>query len=171
MTGYVVDRGAHRGISTSREYAPLALSKLQQSFLSGRLDPNTPITIGSIVRSNLVHGISGFSGVKLLGPADPDLPLPPLKLQLSRFSRSAADAVIAAGGEVTAVYKNRLALRKEVWPHKVGEIRDAEPVRKTDISGFYPHLDAFQDVVADTAQSIIRILRNTGTSQKLPRRL
>lgn len=53
-------------------------------------------------------------------------------MELSRFSKSAADAVIAAGGSVVAVYKNRLALRKEVWPEKV-VAKDAAPVRKADI--------------------------------------
>lgn len=101
--------------------------------MEGKLDPSETITIGSIVRSNIIHGISGFSGVKLLGPHDPALPLPPLKLELSRFSKSAAEVVKAAGGEVLAVYKNRLALRKEVWPDKV-EGKDALPVRKADIS-------------------------------------
>jgi large subunit ribosomal protein L15 len=109
------------------------LARLQLSLQSGKLDASSPITIGDIVRSNIIHGISGFSGVKLLGPHDPELPLPPLKLELSRFSKSAADAVKAAGGEVLAVYKNKLALRREVWPDKVLEGKDADPVRKADI--------------------------------------
>jgi large subunit ribosomal protein L15 len=65
---------------------------------------------------------------------NPDLPLPPIKLELSRFSKSAAEAIKAAGGEVLAVYKNRLALRREVWPEKVDSGKDAAPVRKADIS-------------------------------------
>lgn len=71
--------------------------------------------------------------MKLLGPANPELPLPPLKMELSRYSKSAAEAVIGAGGEVVAVYKNRLGLRREVWPEKVPEGKDAAPVRKADI--------------------------------------
>jgi large subunit ribosomal protein L15 len=73
-----------------------------------------------------------FSGIKLLGEADPNLPLPPLKLFLSRYSKSAAKAILDAGGEVTAVYRNKLGLRAE----KLGmteEIKMADPTRKNDI--------------------------------------
>jgi large subunit ribosomal protein L15 len=126
--------------STSRTYAPLPLSRLQQFLSSGRLDPTLPIGIGEIVRSNAIHGLSPsrFSGVKLLGEADPNLPLPPLELNLSRFSKSAAKAVIEAGGKVKAVYHNRLGLRQEVYPEKFEgrEIEAAKPIRKTDIREF-----------------------------------
>jgi hypothetical protein len=53
--------------STSKEYAPLNLPDLQAWIASGRLDPAQPIDVGLIFRSNLVHGIKGWSGVKLLG--------------------------------------------------------------------------------------------------------
>lgn len=66
---------------------------------------------------------------------DPALPLPPLNLRLSRYSKSAAKAIKDAGGEVTAVYHNPLALRQAVHPEKfIGrEVKEAKPVRKTDI--------------------------------------
>lgn len=93
------------------------------------------------MRSNAVHGLSKQSGVKLLGNADPDLPLPKLKLELSRYSKGAADAVIAAGGEVEAVYHNNLSLRQEIAPEKfVREVKSALPVRRTDIE-FYSNPD------------------------------
>jgi hypothetical protein len=53
--------------STSKEYAPLNLPDLQAWIASGRLDASQAIDVGSIFRSNLVHGIKGWSGVKLLG--------------------------------------------------------------------------------------------------------
>ncbi|WRT70330.1 ribosomal protein L15 [Kwoniella shivajii] len=120
---------------TSKTYAPLSISTLQ-SFLSlGRIDPSETITIGSIVRSNAVHGLSGYSGIKLLGDINPELPLPALNLELSRYSKSAAEAIISAGGSLSAVYHNNLGLRKEIFPDKfVGRvIKDAKPTRKTDI--------------------------------------
>lgn len=91
--------------------------------------------MGAIFRSNLVHGIKGWSGVKLLGEVDPSLPLPPLKLRLSRYSKGAAQAIIDAGGQVTAVYHNALALRQAVHPEKFfgKEVKEAAPTRKTDI--------------------------------------
>ena len=62
--------------STSKEYAPLNLPDLQAWIASGRLDASQAIDVGSIFRSNLVHGIKGWSGVKLLGevsrPAVPE---------------------------------------------------------------------------------------------------
>jgi hypothetical protein len=120
---------------TRRTYAPLPLKRLQAFIAEARLDPAMPITVGSVIRSNLVHGISRHAGVKLLGPADPDLPLPKLELELSRFSKSAADAIIAAGGKVTAVYHNNLSLRQEVFPEKfIGEeVKMADPIRRTDL--------------------------------------
>lgn len=80
-----------------------------------------------------MHGLSHLSGIKLLGDADPTLPLPPLKLELSRYSKSAAQTIINAGGEVKAVYHNNLSLRKEWYPEKFmdKEIKDAKPTRKT----------------------------------------
>lgn len=83
-----------------------------------------------------MHGLSNsYSGIKILGPADPALPLPPLRIEASRFSKSAAEAVIAAGGSVSAVYKNRLALQAEIHPWKApaGMMREAEPIGKRDI--------------------------------------
>jgi hypothetical protein len=66
---------------------------------------------------------------------NPDLPLPPLTLRLSRYSKSAAKAVLAAGGNVTAVYHNALALRQAAHPEKfVGrEVKEALPTLKRDI--------------------------------------
>lgn len=84
-----------------------------------------------------MHGLSKQAGVKLLGHPDPDLPLPKLKLELSRYSKSAAEAVMAAGGEVEAVYHNNLSLKQEVAPEKFERpVKSALPVRRTDIE-FY----------------------------------
>lgn len=117
-----------------REYAPLSIATLQRFIQSGRIDPSQPITIGTVVHSNAVHGLSKKQGIKLLGTPNPDLPLPALELELSRFSKSSAQAVIDAGGKVTAVYRNALALRQEVFPHKFDSpIKIAEPIRRTDI--------------------------------------
>ncbi|GHJ86466.1 hypothetical protein NliqN6_2868 [Naganishia liquefaciens] len=120
---------------TKKVYAPLNIAKLQEWIASGRLDSTQPIDVGAVFQSNLVHGIKGFSGVKLLGQPDSSLPLPPLNLRFSRYSKSAAQAIIDAGGEVTAVYHNPLALRQAAHPEKFfgREVKEALPVRKTDI--------------------------------------
>ncbi|KAI5452743.1 YmL10 [Naganishia albida] len=120
---------------TSKTYAPINISKLQEWIAAGKLDPSQPIDVGTVFQSNLVHGIKGFAGVKLLGQPDSALPLPPLNLRFSRYSKSAAQAIIDAGGEVTAVYHNQLALRQAAHPEKFfgREVKEALPVRKTDI--------------------------------------
>ncbi|KAJ9113879.1 hypothetical protein QFC19_000072 [Naganishia cerealis] len=101
---------------TNKTYAPVNISKLQEWLADGKLDPSETIDVGTIFQSNLVHGIKGFSGVKLLG-------------------QQAAQAIIDAGGDVTAVYHNVLALRQAAHPEKFfgREVKEALPVRKTDI--------------------------------------
>lgn len=119
--------------STERTYAPLPLARLQQFIAQARIPTSEPITLHTLIASDIVHGLSNkFSGIKLLGDIDPSLPLPPLKLYLSRFSKSAAKAVTDAGGEVTAIYRNKLGLTAE----KLGatdQIKMADPTRKNDI--------------------------------------
>lgn len=161
---------------TRRAYAPLALSKLQQWVAQGRVDAALPITVGTVVRANLVHGLKGFSGVKLLGHADPNLPLPPLELELSRFSKSAADAVIEAGGNVTAVYHNSLGLRQEVHPEKfVGrEVRNAAPIRRTDIGESLPPKDAHAPHLSHTrvhATADLRRVLHQPVQARIPRKV
>nr|ODO00457.1 ribosomal protein L15 [Cryptococcus depauperatus CBS 7855] len=121
--------------STSKTYAPLSIATLQRWIASNRISPDEPITLRTILSSNAVHGLSHLSGIKLLGDVDPTLPLPPLKLELSRYSKEAAKAIIEAGGEVKAVYHNNLSLRREWYPEKFEgrEFKSALPTRKNDI--------------------------------------
>lgn len=65
-----------------------------------------------------------------------------MKLELSRYSKSAAQTIINAGGEVKAVYHNNLSLRKEWYPEKFmeKEIKSAKPTRKNDICKLFLHL-------------------------------
>lgn len=116
-----------------KEYAPLNIASLQQWIQAKRIDPTQPITIHQVVQSNLVHSISKISGVKLLGEADPTIPLPPLDCQLSKYSKKAARQIIAAGGKVSAVYHNNLGLRAEAYPQKFPGIKQAKPTRRADI--------------------------------------
>jgi large subunit ribosomal protein L15 len=59
-------------------------------------------------------------------------------LRLSRYSKTAAKAVKDAGGDITAVYHNALALRQAAFPEKFlgREVKEAKPIRKTDIREF-----------------------------------
>mmetsp|Transcript_9148 Transcript_9148/g.19183 ORF Transcript_9148/g.19183 Transcript_9148/m.19183 type:complete len:357 (-) Transcript_9148:638-1708(-) len=58
-------------------------------------------------------------GIKLLAKGKERLRTP-FKLEISRASETAIDAVEAIGGEVTTVHYNRLALRALLKPHKFG---------------------------------------------------
>ena len=46
----------------------------------------------------------------------------PFKIEISRASEGAIDAVEAIGGEVTTVHYNKLALRALLAPHKFGVV-------------------------------------------------
>ncbi|TYJ57065.1 ribosomal protein L15 [Cryptococcus floricola] len=139
---------------TSKTYAPLSIATLQSWLAQSRISPSETITVGTIARSNAIHGLSHLHGVKLLGDVDPSLPLPPLKLELSRYSKSAAKAILAAGGELKAVYHNNLSLRKEWYPEKFmgREIQSAKPTRKNDIL-FYTNPKNFGYLAEETPTS------------------
>ena len=66
---------------------------------------------GMFTASSVKHGI------KLLAKGKEKLTTP-FKLEISRASETAIDAVEAIGGEVTTVHYNRLALRALLKPHK-----------------------------------------------------
>ncbi|WWC64686.1 mitochondrial 54S ribosomal protein uL15m [Kwoniella dejecticola CBS 10117] len=142
---------------TSKTYAPVSISTLQEYILKGRLDPSSPIGISEILQSNAVHGnLSGYAGIKLLGGPNPDLPLPALELNLSRYSKGASEKIIQAGGKLSAVYHNNLSLRKEIFPQKYAgrDIKDAKPTRKNDIL-YYTNPKKF-GYLADTIPSSAR---------------
>ncbi|ORX40696.1 ribosomal protein L18e/L15P [Kockovaella imperatae] len=126
-----------RGFSNPfrKTYASLSIAKIQKWIHQGRIDPTQPITIRTVIKSNVVHGIGTHAGVKLLGTVDESLPLPSLNISMSKFTMAAGRAIIKAGGTCTAVYHNRLSLMQELRPHKfIGrEITPAKPVRRKDI--------------------------------------
>lgn len=119
----------------AKTFAPLPLSRLQSWIAQDRIQTSEPITIRSVIESNLIHGLSKFNGIKLLGDIDPNLPLPPLTIYLLRFSKSAAKAVLDAGGELKAVYHNRMSLRMETHPgyYEGKEMNPIRPTRRNDI--------------------------------------
>ncbi|ORY26698.1 ribosomal protein L18e/L15P [Naematelia encephala] len=119
----------------AKKLQPLSISRLQQWIAAGRIPTDEPITIRSVVQSNLVHGLSKKDGIKLLGNPDPSLPLPPLTIWLSAFSENAAKSIIDAGGDVKAVYHNKHSLWFELHPDKFkGKGYSApRPIRRRDI--------------------------------------
>lgn len=97
---------------------PVNLGTLQDYVDMGRLIPSSngeEITLKDLcdagVTSNIKHG------VKLLAKGSERFKTP-LKLRVSRASTQAIEAVEKAGGEVTTVHYNRLALRALLKPEK-----------------------------------------------------
>ena len=97
------------------------------------------IGLKQIYDSGVVGSIK--HGVKLLGDkkartlpseaqgADEDLrnpTIPALNLEVSKASKSAIEAVEAAGGTITTVYHNKLALRAEIKPESFA--KKARPI-------------------------------------------
>lgn len=85
----------------------------------GRLkapEDGAPIVMRDLVRCGLVSRLRG-DGIKLLGDGGEGFTAP-VHLEVTRASKSAIAAVERAGGSVTSVYHNKLALRAHLRPEK-----------------------------------------------------
>jgi large subunit ribosomal protein L15 len=111
---------------------PLNVGTLQMYIDMGRIDPNKEeITLYDLQKAGLFKANAVKQGVKLLGD-EKSCPLQqPIHLKVSRASKSAIDAVEKAGGTVTTVHYNRLALRAVMRPEKFEQVpRFARPPPK-----------------------------------------
>jgi len=99
----------------------LNLGTLQDFVDMGRLIPPKPdepaLNLKDLVEAGIAKNSSIKHGMKLLAKGKERLRTP-LKLEVSRASRAAIEALEAVGGEVTTVHYNRLALRVLLKPHK-----------------------------------------------------
>ncbi|ETP40289.1 ribosomal protein L15 [Phytophthora nicotianae P10297] len=111
----VPKRGFNNKFATPME--TVNLDKLQLFVDMGRLDASNKITMKEIVDSGLVTCSRVKHGIKLLGNGSQHLTAK-LDIEVSQASESAIKAVEAAGGSITSVYHNRLALRALLKPHK-----------------------------------------------------
>ena len=75
------------------------------------------LTMKDLLDAGMFTASSVKHGIKLLANGKDKLTTP-FKLEISRASKTAIDAVEAIGGEVTTVHYNRLALRALLKPHK-----------------------------------------------------
>ncbi|KAL3924533.1 MAG: hypothetical protein SGILL_000984 [Bacillariaceae sp.] len=82
-----------------------------------------PLTMKDLLDAGLCTASSVKNGIKLLAKGKERLTTP-IHLEISRASEEAIQAVEAAGGEVTTVHYNRLALRALLKPHKFGVTGD-----------------------------------------------
>lgn len=120
-----------RGFSNKKfaqPMTPLNVGKLQDYIDMGRLTPNKVLTMKDFVTAGMFKYNSIKHGVKLLGEGKLRTPV---QLEISRASKTAIAAVEQAGGEITTVHYNRLALRALLKPHKFKVLpRRAKPPPK-----------------------------------------
>lgn len=98
--------------SGKEDLAEVNLTRLQAWIDAGRLDPTKPITPKELIRCRLIGNIP--DGVKLLahGRYEPKPQLKqPLEITVSRASKSAIQAVEAAGGKIVTRYYTKQAIK------------------------------------------------------------
>ena len=81
----------------------------------GKNDP--PLNMKDLVAAGITKNSSIKHGIKLLAKGKERLRTP-LKIEISRASTGAIEAIEAVGGEITTVHYNRLALRALLKPEK-----------------------------------------------------
>lgn len=106
----------------AEEMVPINVGTLQDYIDMGRLpvpaaDGDRPLTIKDLVDAGITKASSVKHGVKLLGKGQYRL-RSPIKIEVSRASDKAIAAIERAGGEITTVHYNRLALRALLKPEK-----------------------------------------------------
>lgn len=110
-----------RGFSNKFHAEPMTavnIGDLQDFIDMKRIDTDDKvINMKDLVDSGLVTMSSVKFGIKLLAKGK-DRFRSPIKIEVSRASRSAIEAIEKAGGEVTTVHYNRLSLRALMKPHK-----------------------------------------------------
>mmetsp|Transcript_6908 Transcript_6908/g.9304 ORF Transcript_6908/g.9304 Transcript_6908/m.9304 type:complete len:317 (-) Transcript_6908:54-1004(-) len=100
---------------------PINIGRLQDFVDMGRLPvpgPNDPpLTIKDLVDAGVTKINAVKHGVKLLAKGKENFTAP-LRIEISRASSEAIKAIEAAGGEITTVHYNRLALKALLKPHR-----------------------------------------------------
>jgi large subunit ribosomal protein L15 len=111
-----------RGFGNARhkkDMVPLGLSTLQNYVDMGRIDPSRTVTLHDLLDAGIFKANAVKHGVKLLAfKGEASTVKQPLNILVSRASSQAIAAVESAGGTVTTVHYNRLALRQLLRPHK-----------------------------------------------------
>jgi len=113
---------------------PINVGKVQDYITMGRLLPTgsdgEAITLKDLVDAGITKTSTIKHGIKLLSHGKERLTTP-IKIKVSRASKTAINAVESVGGEITTVHYNRLALRALLKPHKFDIIpKQARPPPK-----------------------------------------
>lgn len=103
---------------------PINVGTLQDYIDMGRLNipdvtnnNDPPLTMKDLVKAGITKTSSIKHGIKLLAKGKERL-RSPIKIEISRASAGAIEAIENAGGEITTVHYNRLALRALLKPEK-----------------------------------------------------
>ncbi len=100
---------------------PVNVGTIQDYIDMGRLvppsDEDEPLTIKDLIEAGVTKRSSVKHGVKLLAKGKERMRTP-IKLEISRASEEAIKAIEDAGGEITTVHYNKLALRALIKPEK-----------------------------------------------------
>jgi len=120
---------------SNQEFQVVNLERIQEFLAMGRLEhkPNSFTTMRDLVEVGLVSSVK--DGIKLLGNGKTQFQVP-IHLEVSCASSESIKAVEAAGGTVTCVHFNSLALRALVQPLKFDILpRRARPPPR--LMGYY----------------------------------
>ncbi|KAK9469128.1 ribosomal protein L18e/L15P [Lipomyces arxii] len=96
-----------------QDLVKLNVSRLQSWIDQGRLDPTKPITMKELLDSRACRGIK--DGVKILATGKDKLSSP-INITVTSASKTAIEAIEAAGGTVVTKHYNRLSLRALLKP-------------------------------------------------------
>lgn len=100
---------------------PINVGTLQDFVDMGRLVPpgpsDPPLSIPDFIAAGIVKKSSVKHGVKILARGCDRLRTP-LRIEVSRASSNAIDAIEKAGGEVVTVHYNKLALKALIKPDR-----------------------------------------------------
>lgn len=114
-------------------YGVLDIQKLQLWIAQGRISWEDEITVGDVLRSRVCRYKPQWTGIKLIGQANKNLPCPPLRLRLSKYTPKAAKSILQNGGQLTAVYHTKRAMQKEARAEDGLRSFESRPRRKQDI--------------------------------------
>ncbi|GMM36272.1 mitochondrial 54S ribosomal protein YmL10/YmL18 [Saccharomycopsis crataegensis] len=124
---------------TSLELTELNLKRIQKFYSEGKLqlEEGEVLTMKKMKEVGLISG-NIHDGVKILGDGKDFFKVPNLKVEATRASADVIEAIESNGGEFTAKYYNKLALKAHLAPNwflkKYGRLPlEARPTRRKDI--------------------------------------
>lgn len=122
-----------RGFNNKNHEAPMVplnIGTLQNYIDMKRLSTGGTITLHDLLEAGMFKPNSVKHGVKLLAHGKERLKQP-VDILINRASTAAIEAIENAGGTITTVHYNKLALRQVMRPHKFEHpVKDARPPPK-----------------------------------------